>query len=288
MKVVKKDDGIIVVYGPITHSNQLVRGIPADCEILSINDQGFFSGKLAAKLLEFKNLKEVWLRCDVGRSAIQHFLGMPNLEKLGIDSVRTPGRRMRGFSNARKLKEFRCSFSDNITRSELLSITQSDSIEALGIRGASIDPATIESIVSMPSLKELNLGDTNLNDELALILSKASKLTNLSIAGTEIGSAGFNSICKMKQLTDLDAWSVRISDSDLQMLASLENLKFLSIGEQDEVGVFSGENVIRNISNIPSVCRLWLDGINFNEMQKQELRKKFDDVVISYAEPSAD
>jgi len=288
MKVVKQDNGSIVIYGPITHENQLVRVIPSDCEVLAIFDQEFFSGKLAAKLREFKKLKEVWLHCGVGRNAISHFLRMPNLEKLGVETLRSPGRRLRGFSEAGQLKEFRCSNSSCLTRSELHAITESNSIEALGFRDATIDQTTIKKIVSMPALTTLNLGDTNLDDELALILSKSSNITDLFIAGTDVASVGFSGICQMKQLTDLDAWATRISDSDLESLANLDNLKFLSIGERDEVETFSGKKVMGNISKLPTACRLWLDGIKFTEVEKQELRQKFDDVVISYAEPISD
>jgi len=288
MKVVKKDDGTIVINGPITHVNQLVKGVSRECEVLAIYDQEFFSGKLAASLWKFEKLKEVRLRCNVGRGAITHFLRMPNLEKLEVQEIRSPGRSLRGFAETRQLKEFRCSYSSCLTRSELHAITQSNSIEVLGIRNATIDQTTIEKIISMPALTTLNLGDTNLDDGLALILSKSSNITDLFIACTNVASDGFRAICKMKQLTHLDVWSIRITDNDLQALESLKNLEYLSIGEYDEGETFCGENVIRNISKLPSVRRLWLDGIKFNELQKQELREKYDDVVTQYVESSSD
>ena len=279
MEISREDDGWIEISGPISTAHKLRQAIPSDCKALSISKQPFLSGKQLACLKEFTNIRELRLWCDVGRSAVHHLLKLPNLEIVDILNIRSPGRRMSGFSDASSLKVFRCGHC--LTVSDMFALAESPSIQELGAQSAALSLDAVEAIVAMPALVSLDLEGSELDDAMASAISMSTKITSLHIGATEVTAAGLSQICEMKQLKYLDAWNISISERDLELLLKLSNMEYLSIGVGYRQDSLTAAGVMPVLDKMPSLKRLWLDGIEFKEVEKQYLKEKYEHVSIT-------
>lgn len=280
MRVVNKEGGSLEIFGPITNADRLREAIPLSCKKLAILEQNLFSGKYAAPLRDLEELKDLWILCDAGRTAIRKLLQIPKLEALDVLGIRSPGRKMSSFESARNLKTFRCNLGMN--RSDLLAISKSPSIEKLGAQNACLDASAVESIMMIPKLKSLDLECTNLDNDMATVISQSAQITALEIGASRVTNRGLTKICEMQQLKCLDVWALDISESDIGLIAKLKNLEYLSIGGYDKQEKLSASGVLPYLGEMPSLKRLWLDGIPVTDTQKHELEHKFEDVRITF------
>ena len=280
MEIIKEDNGWIEIRGPISTADKLRQAIPSDCEKLSISKQSFLSGKQLACLKEFINIRELHLWCDVGRVAMHHLLKLPKLEIVDLSNIRSPGRRMSGFSDASSLKVFRCGYC--LKPSDIFAIAESRSIQELCAQGAELSLASVRALVAMPELVSLDLEGSQLDDDMASAISMSTKITSLHIGATEVTRAGLSQICEMEQLKYLDAWNLSISDQDLELLPKLSNLEYLSVGDGYGQECLTAAGVMPVLDKMPSLKRLWLDGIEFTEEDKQFLKGKYERVSITY------
>jgi len=279
MDLIKEVDGWIEFKNSTLNPSLLKKSIPAECERLSLVSDDFFSGKTAKSLGSFQSLRELRVWCDAGRTSIRHLLNLKSLEKIYLSGLRPPGRKLRGFEDANNLKEFRCVYSMN--PSDLSAIAKSTSIEDLGAQGSIVDTNAIERILQMPNLTRLNLEATNLDDVMASLLASSTVITELDVGGSNLTEIGFKEICRMRQLVSLDAWALGISEQNLDELVNLKNLEYLSVGGYDDQDTLTAVGVISRLDNIPSLKRIWLDGISVNDSQREYLDEKYDFVSVS-------
>ena len=85
----------------------------------------------------------------------------------------------------------------------------------------------------------------------------------------------------MKQLRSLDLWATNLSGSDIQSLLNLPNLEYLSLGNIDQLPTLNANVVTSLILNMPSLKRVWLDGIAIEPRQRQALEAQLESVRIT-------
>lgn len=133
----------------------------------------------------------------------------------------------------------------------------------------------------METLTYLDLEASNLTDDLASILSTSTRIVSLDIGATRVGLKGLQSICRITQLRELDIWALDIQEGDLDCLAGLTNLEYLSVGGYDEQTVLTAKGVLPRIAQLPSLKRLWLDGMQLTKDELAGLERQYDHVRVT-------
>lgn len=68
-----------------------------------------------------------------------------------------------------------------------------------------------------------------------------------------------------------------VSVSGLEHLSRLESLEYLSLGGfAGEESKFTGEVVIPILNSIPSLKKVWLDGVSLTQAQKEMLASRYE------------
>ena len=118
---------------------------------------------------------------------------------------------------------------------------------------------------------------------MAKELAKSSKITQLDVGATRLGPSGLQEICKMTQLRELDIWALDLDEHDLDCLEALPNLEYLSVGGYDSQERLKSKNVLAQLAKLPSLRRVWLDGIPVSESEANELRARYENAQITFA-----
>ena len=81
---------------------------------------------------------------------------------------------------------------------------------------------------------------------------------------------------QLPQIRSLDLWATRLQELDLELLAHLPRLEYLSVGGYARgQRVFNPDTLFQRLSAIPSLKRLWLDGVPLSNAQKSKFEKHF-------------
>lgn len=247
-------------------------------EKLSLTKQPLLTAKLACNFSTLQSVGWMWLWCSVTRTALQHIITIPDLEKLDILQMKKPGK-LKNFEQAKSLKEFRCHHC--MSEADILEIAKLPELKELGAQGAAITERAIEALLQMPKLERLNLEGSELNDVRAALIAESKTLTHLDIGASQLTSKGLKKICEMSQLSSLDIWAINIVESDLDLLSNLSNLEYLSIGGYDDQTVLTAKGVLPRLKKIPSLKRIWLDGIPLTETEKKHLKEEYEYAYLS-------
>lgn len=119
---------------------------------------------------------------------------------------------------------------------------------------------------------------------MAGTLATSKMISQLDVGATRLGPKGLQLICQMTQLRELDIWALDIEESDLDMLAALSNLEYLSVGGYDEQTVLTAKGVLPRIAQLPSLKRLWIDGIPLTSDEVAKLEKRYEHVQVTFVE----
>jgi hypothetical protein len=183
------------------------------------------------------------------------------------------------------------------------------SLEALSLRGRGTVPATLlESIRGCSSLRELDLGFTDVTDEgleklkdlvelrrLVLTgtaisdagcahLAELTKLEELELSGTKISNDGLRSLRRLQALRRLGLDNTPISDRGLAELAHLPKLASLSLGY---TRVF--DDGFASLGELKSLAEVSLVGTHLSGNELESLAKDLPDCRIeSHAGPPVD
>jgi hypothetical protein len=85
-------------------------------------------------------------------------------------------------------------------------------------------------------------------------------------------SGGF----RLSQLRSFDIWAIDIVESDLDVLSNLSQLEYLSVGGYDDQTILTAKGVLPRLKEIPSLKRIWLDGIVLTESEKKALKEQYE------------
>lgn len=269
----QQKDGLVSIKGPFSEKD--LRTLEKYCKIekLSLTDQPVVTAKIASGLSSLQSVCQLFIWSSITRTAMRHVISLPDLEILDILEIRHPGR-LSKFSEAISLKKFRC--NHYMTESDLLEISTLPMLQELGAQNSSISQRSLEALLQMPRLEHIDFEATGFNDEMATIISKSNRIKHLEIGATKLTSEGLKKISGMSQLQALDIWSTNIHESDLKLLSKLPNLEYLSLGGCIDQPRFKAKGILPYLKDMPSLKRLWLDGIVLTENEKKELEETYE------------
>lgn len=242
---------------------------------LSLTDQKVVTVEIAKGFSSIQSVRNLRLWCSITRTAMRYIINIPDLEQLYILDFRHPGF-LENFSSISSLKDFYCNYS--LSEKDLLEISKSLSIQKLSAQGALLTPFALDSLLQMPVLNYLDIEGTEFSDNMANTLSLSSGIKKLRICNNPISAKGLKSICNMPQLKSLDIWATDIIEKDLALLENLPHLESLSIGNLNEQSILSFKGVLPYLQNIPSLKKIWLDGILVTESEKKKLEQHYESV----------
>ncbi|MFZ6758599.1 hypothetical protein ACO0K9_15455 [Undibacterium sp. Ji50W] len=273
-----KSDIDVELSGKITLAD--IRGLRAKGPIheLKITKSSTLTVELTRPLPTLQSVEQLWLWCDVTRSAMRNVVRIPGLRVLDILAIKSPGR-LEHFADASSLEIFRA--NHYLSEEDVLEVLNCASLEEVGIQGATLSSRVIAKVLAHPSLSSLDIESTEFDDAMAEAISVSTQIHTLDIGATKITGAGLAYLSGMVQVKALDLWATNITIDDLDMLTGLPHLEYLSLGNFDDIPSFNAAELIQKLEKFPSLKNIWLDGIYLDEQQTTRLRSRFENVRIS-------
>lgn len=267
------EDGWLSIEGPFDSKDiRNFKNYP-HIEKLSLRKQSLITAKIANGFSSLKSVRWLWLWCSVTRTAMRDVISIPNLEVVDILEIRHPGKLM-NFQQADNLKTFRC--NHYMTEDDLIEISNLPALQELGAQNSAITPKALDALLCIPTLEYIDLEATEFNDSMAATVAESTSIKHLEVGASNLSSKGLGFISKMEQLQSLDIWAVNISEKDLELLFSLPKLEYLSIGGVDDQTSLTSKGVIPRLKKIPSLKKVWLDGIFLNPSERSELEERYE------------
>lgn len=264
--------GWVELKGPITAADlRRLRGL-GHLDRLSVTDQALLTAEIARGFSALKSARWLWLWCDVTRTAMRHVVSIPGIQVLDVLSIRHPGH-LAEFSSATTLETFRC--NTGLTEADLLEIGSCHSLRALGVQSSTLTSRALDALLEIPGLESLDLEGTKFDDAMAARISTSKSLRSLDVGATLVTRRGLEHICRMKQLRALDLWATSIVEADLELLAGLPELEYLSLGGVDGDTTLNAKTLLPRLQAIPSLQRIWLDGVPLSADEKATLQKRY-------------
>ncbi len=247
-------------------------------EKLPLTDIDLVTVRHVLRLAPLQSIEQLWLWCDVTRRAMRHIIQLPGLRILDVLSIRGPGE-LGHFDKARSLRVFRA--NNFLTEQDLLRVAKCESIRELGAQNCALTQKSLSALLLLPYLQSLDIEATGFDDSMAKRLSQSETITSLDIGATRISGAGLSHLVRMKALRSLDLWATRLTEEDLKLLLQLPNLEFLSVGNYEGCASLDPQRVVPLLLELPSLKRVWLDGISLTPEQKLALESKLDSVRVT-------
>ncbi len=266
---------------PVTMESLLSLDKFSHIEKLSAKQDQRITAKIAKGFKSITSAGQIWLWCDVNRAAVSQIVTVPNLKKLDIFSISSPGK-LRNFSFATSLEHFYCAFTDAFNTDDFKEIASCKTLKEIHLPNSTLNTLIIKHLLTLPSLRTLDLEDSNCDDDMASLISSSKTIQNLELGATSISEEGLAKICQMSQLKSLDIWATNTKQKDLTLLKKLSSLEYLSIGQGYDENSFDPKSLIGMLAQIKSLKRIWFDGIEFNSSEKKLLSEKYEKVQISY------
>lgn len=266
------DSGTIRLAGPFGPRELRRLRSQGQIECLSLTKQPLITAELAKELAALVSVRWLHLWCATTRTAMRYVIPIPGLEELDVLRIRYPGT-LENFVGATDLKRFQCGF---MTELDLLEISRLPNLEELCAQNAALSTGALDAILGLPKLRKLDLEEANLDDKMATALASSSTIEALEVGATRVTAEGLQSICTMSQLRSLDIWALDIQNEDLDLLSELPNLEYLSIGGPDYQNTLTSKGVLPRLAALPSLKRVWLDGITLSSDERVALEKRYE------------
>jgi hypothetical protein len=244
---------------------------------LTVSGGRLFDQKQAREVSSWQPIRKISLWTTTTKAALRQLLVTAGVEELNVLRLSGHGS-LKGMPKPETLHTFRCG---SLSSEDVREIAGLPGLRILGAQYSSLSHAAVSRLVGTEALADLDLEGSDLTDELAAILSASSKIVSLAIGASRVGPAGLESICRMAQLRELDIWGLRIQEGDLDCLGALGNLEYLSVGGHQEQTVLTAKGVLSRIARLPSLKRLWLDGIAMTKDEAASLERRYDRVRIT-------
>jgi hypothetical protein len=251
-------------------------------EKLSITRARLLTVELAKQFRLFQSVRWMWLWCDVTRAAMRHVVRVPGLQVLDVLDIKAPGK-LEGFDAAPSLHTVRA--NHYLREEDVLAITRCPTLQELGIQGAELTPRVLAALLNLRELRALDVEGSAFDDRMAANLSESKALEALDVGGTKLTRAGLQQLTSMKQLRSLDLWATKVTEDDLELLGDLPRLEYVSVGNVDGLPSLDAAKLVPLLLALPSLKRVWLDGVTVTEAQKAALQAKLESVRITALTP---
>lgn len=249
-----------------------------EVKTLTVSGDTFFHRKLADALVQWPRIKEVLLWGTVSKAALMRLLSLAEIHEIYVRKLHRHGN-LYDIDQSSSLQIFRGGW---LSAQDLKALVQLQNLEILSAQNSFVNQQIMEMVVNSSSLTNLDLEASNLDDDMAKELAKSSKIMQLDVGATRLGPSGLQEICKMTQLRELDIWALDLDAHDLDCLEGLPNLEYLSVGGHDGQERLTSKNVLPRLAKLPSLRRLWLDGIPVTESEAKELRARYEKAQITF------
>jgi len=245
---------------------------------LSLHARGRLSATRSKLLRKLPSLQQFNLSCDVGRAAMRDVLAIPGLRQLDVFRI-LPNGRPGGFARAKDLRVFRELIG--LAEADLLAVARCPGLIELGIQSSRLTPRSFDALMGMTTLQTLDIEATPFDDAMAAQLARLPALTSLHASRTAISRAGLEAICELKQMRELDLWATSLSVDDLYLLRGLPALEYLSVGSSQGYDPVPIESLLPLLDQLPSLRRLWLDGVAVPDPVKAQLTARYADFRVT-------
>ncbi|ALN63803.1 hypothetical protein GLA29479_2940 [Lysobacter antibioticus] len=245
---------------------------------LTIDGKALLTKAHARELSALPFIDELRVMGAVTRRAMQHVLGVPQLRELDVGRIRRPGR-LQGFGSAEHLRVFREHYG--LAEMDILEVARSPGLTELSLHSARLTHRAFDALMEMPALHSLDIEGTPFDDVMAASLKRSATLLHLDAGRTRVTGRGLAAIREFEQLRSLDLWCTNIPQAELNLLCGMPMLEYLSLGcAQDEYHLHI-EGILPILGELPSLQRLWLDGIEVPERIQAELKSRYAYVRIN-------
>ena len=247
-------------------------------ERLSVRTTSLFTFAHAELLCALPRVDWLWLWSEVTRAALSRVVRMPGLATLDVLRVRPPGV-LRGFGRATSLLKLRANC--HLKEADLFAISEAPRLRELGAQNAEVTPASLDALLSLAELQSLDLEATVFDDGMAHQVARSGTLRSLDIGATRITRSGLEALSTMKQLRSLDLWATSLREDDLSVLRSMPQLEYLSLGGVHAAPSLDAPFLLSLLGSLPSLNRVWLDGVDISEAQLAILRESIPSVRVT-------
>lgn len=266
------------IEGELTADAVRVLGAIPHIEKLSITKTRLVTVELAKHFRRLQSVGWMWLWCDVTRTAMRHVIQIPGLQVLDVLNITAPGK-LEGFDAAVSLHTVRA--NHYLKKEDVLAITQCTTLKELGIQNAELTPTVLAALMSLKELQTLDVEGSAFDDRMAAMISESTTLEVLDIGGTKVSRVGLQSLTSMKQLRSLDLWATKVAEDDLELLCHLPSLEYISIGNYNGMPSLDPGRVVPILLSLPSLKRVWLDGITITAEQQATLQDRLESIRIT-------
>jgi hypothetical protein len=247
-------------------------------ERLSVTTKSLFTVAQAKLVCALPRVNWLWLWSEVTRAALSRVIRMPGMETLDVFWVRPPGI-LRGFGSAASLLTLRANCY--LKEADLFAISEAPGLRELGVQNAELTPASLDALLSLANLESLDLEATVFDDDMAHRVARSGMLRSLDIGATRITRSGLQALSTMKQLRSLDLWATSLREEDLLVLRSMPQLEYISLGGAHAAPSLDATFLLSLLGSLPSLNRVWLDGVDMSEAQLAILRRKVPSVRLT-------
>jgi hypothetical protein len=239
--------------------------------------------KVAKLLCSLPFVEWLWLWCDVTRAAVSQVIRVPGLVSLDLLAIRKPGT-LSGFEQASTLRVLRA--NQSLEEKDLIAIAKAPRLHELGAQGADLTPKALDALLSLPELGSLDLEGTLFNDEMAHLIGQSTSIHSLDLGATKLTRRGLEFLSSMKQLRSLDLWATSLRERDLELLRSFPHLEYVSVGGYAGSDSLDAAYLVSLFGSLPSLKRVWLDGVDIAEAELAVLRERLTSVRVTSSDPA--
>ncbi|WP_299923965.1 hypothetical protein [uncultured Pelagimonas sp.] len=271
-------DGEFRFGGDVSLSN--LRSIRPDhpLESLYLEDFALLHRDLALELVSWPGIETMVLNGPVTRQAMRQLVNIPSLSQLEVKNIHQHGR-LDGLDIPTRLASVKIGFG--ASAKDIFAVAKGKGLAELSLEHSFCSTKAMTALSTLPLLKTLHLEGALFTDEHAAALSKSSGIRHLYVQTTQIGREGLADLCRMEQLETVDLWATGVKAEDLALLQDLPNLTDLSVGQFEDEGSLTAEDVLPRIAKLKGLKRIWLDGITLSQDQKTALQERYDHVQSS-------
>lgn len=153
-------------------------------------------------------------------------------------------------------------------------------LEDLYLNGTKVDVDGLAHLANIPTLKNLYLGNTHMDDRAAELIAKKMKLRTLGIGGTAITIGGIKTLASSpnleKSMVNLDLSNLDLGNDVFSVLKPFRNLENLDCSKNQRID----GGALPFLAQLTKVNQLSLASTNINDEDLRELVKMQQLVVL--------
>ncbi len=216
---------------------------------LSANDN--IRGSGLGVLRTMPHLKTLNLHLTyINDNSLSNLQGLQELQELDLSHTYIYGHGLKYLGNLRNLRKINLNSDPNI-------------------RGPGL-----ESLATIPALRELNLGCTywgkpcSIDDSGTIYLAQLTQLKSLDLSGNKITDKGLKNLFRLKHLENLNLGGTKIGDESIGFLKKFPQLKSLHLG-----GTKITVAALPELGQLKRLQELWVTATEISSSELASLRK---------------